>query len=203
MHFYVFYVPISAILIDIRIYAHIALNNTMTWEILLTRREKRKSLGCNIHETGIWPGKQNKTPQILLINPLPFVQVVNNERESCSVISDSFWPHGLYSPGKNTGVGSCSLLQEIFPTQGSNPGLLHCKRILYQLSHASAAKSLQSCLTLCDPIDGSPLGSPTPGILQARILEWVAISFQWMKVKSESEVARSCQTLETPWTAAY
>ena len=45
-----------------------------------------------------------------------------------------------------------------------------------QLS-AAAAKSLQSCLTLCDPIDGSPPGSPVPGILQARTLEWVAISF--------------------------
>ena len=42
---------------------------------------------------------------------------------------------------------------------------------------AAAAKLLQSCLTLCDPIDGSPLGSSVPGILQARILEWVAISF--------------------------
>ena len=42
---------------------------------------------------------------------------------------------------------------------------------------AAAAKSLQSCPTLCDPIDGSPLGSPVPGIFQARILEWVAISF--------------------------
>ena len=42
---------------------------------------------------------------------------------------------------------------------------------------AAAAKSLQSCLTLCDPIEGSPPGSPVPGILQARILEWVAISF--------------------------
>ena len=59
--------------------------------------------------------------------------------ESCSVISNSLWPHGLYSPwnspGQNTGVGSLSLLWGIFPTQGSNPGLLHCKRILYQLSH--------------------------------------------------------------------
>ena len=44
-------------------------------------------------------------------------------------------------------------------------------------STAAAAKSLQSCLTLCDPIDGSPPGSPIPGILQARTLEWVAISF--------------------------
>ena len=59
--------------------------------------------------------------------------------ESCSVVSDSLQPHGLYnpwnSPGQNTGVGSLSLLQGIFPTQGSNPGLLHCRQILYQLSH--------------------------------------------------------------------
>ena len=61
---------------------------------------------------------------------------------------------------------------------------------------AAAAKSLQSCLTLCDPIDGSPSGSTIPGILQARTLEWVAISFsnawKWkVKVKSESEVTQS------------
>ena len=69
---------------------------------------------------------------------------------------------------------------------------------------AAAAKSLQSCPTLCDPIDGSPPGSPVPGILQARILEWVAISFsnawKWkVKVKSLSRV----QLLATPWAAAY
>ena len=66
-------------------------------------------------------------------------------------------------------------------------------------SDAAAAKSLQSCPTLCDPIDGSPPGSPAPGILQARTLEWVAISFSnaW-KWKSESEVAQSCLTLSNP-----
>ena len=61
-------------------------------------------------------------------------------------MSDS-WPHGLYSPwnspGQNTGVGSPSLLQGIFPTQGSNPGLLHCRRILYQLSHKENPRILQ------------------------------------------------------------
>ena len=61
------------------------------------------------------------------------------ESESCSVISNSLGPQGLYSPwnspGKNAGVGSLSLLQGIFPTQGSNPGLPHCRWILYQLSH--------------------------------------------------------------------
>ena len=69
---------------------------------------------------------------------------------------------------------------------------------------AAAAKSLQSCPTLCDPIDGSPLGSSVPGILQARILEWVAISFsnawKWkVKVKSLSRA----RLFATPWTAAY
>ena len=58
--------------------------------------------------------------------------------ETHSVVSDSLQPHRLYSPwnspGKNTGVGNLSLLQGIFPTQGSNPGLPHCRRILYQLS---------------------------------------------------------------------
>ena len=75
------------------------------------------------------------------------------ESESCSVVSDSLRPHGLYSPwnspGQNTGAGSFSLLQGIFPTQGLNPGLPHCRQIFYQLSHK---------------------GSP-------RILEWVAYPF--------------------------
>ena len=53
----------------------------------------------------------------------------------------------------------------------------HRYRGIPRLAAAAAAKSLQSCPTLCDPIDGSPLGSPVPGILQARTLEWVAISF--------------------------
>ena len=76
--------------------------------------------------------------------------------------------------------------------------------ILLCFSAAAAAKSLQSCPTPCDPIDGSPLGSAVPGILQARTLEWVAISFsnawKWkVKVKSLSRVP----LLATPWTAAY
>ena len=83
---------------------------------------------------------------------------------------------------------------------------LHCLRhtVCYFLTAATAAKSLQSCLALCDPIDGSPPGSPIPEILQARILEWVAISFsnawKWkVKMKSLSHV----WLLATPWTAAH
>ena len=82
------------------------------------------------------------------------------------------------------------------------------KRHVIGLKHsaaaAAAAKSFQSRLTLCDPTDSSPLGSPIPGILQTRTLEWVAISFsnawKWkVKVKSLSGVWPSA----TPWTAAY
>ena len=76
--------------------------------------------------------------------------------------------------------------------------------LTWKATAAAAAKSLQSCLTLCDPTDGSPPGSAIPGILQARTLEWVAISFsnvwKWkVKVKSLSRV----QLVATPWTAAY
>ena len=100
-------------------------------------------------------------------------------------------------------MGSDPLFQGIFLTQGSNPGLTHCRQIFLlseppgkpyltkitakQQHHrglgsstaaaAAAAKSLQSCPTLCDPREGSPPGPPVPGILQARTLEWVAIAF--------------------------
>ena len=76
-------------------------------------------------------------------------QTLGTESESHSVMSDSLWPHGLQparllcprkSPGQNTGVGSHSLLQGIFPTQGSNPGLPHCRRIHYQLNHQGSPR---------------------------------------------------------------
>ena len=77
-------------------------------------------------------------------------------------------------------------------------------KLISQFTAAAAAKWLQSCPTLCDPIDGSPPGFLVPGILQARTLEWVAISFssawKWkVKVKSLSRVQPSA----TPWTAAF
>ena len=106
-------------------------------------------------------------------------------------------------------------LQGIFLTQGIKPGLLLGRRILYHwatreawfwLSRAAAAaaKSLQSCPTLCDPIDGSPPGSAVPGILQARTLEWVAISFSnaW-KWKVKVKLLSRAQLLATPRTAAH
>ena len=69
-----------------------------------------------------------------------------NESESCSVMSNSLQSHGLYSlwnfPGQNTGVGSQSFLQEILRTQELNPGLLHCRQILYHLSHQGSPRIL-------------------------------------------------------------
>ena len=71
---------------------------------------------------------------------------LKRKKKSHSVMSDSLWPHGLYSPwnspGQNTRVGSLSLLQGIFPTQGSNSGLRHCRGILYQLIHKGSPLSL-------------------------------------------------------------
>ena len=88
--------------------------------------------------------------------------------ESQSVVSHSCDPHGLYSPwnspGQNTAVGSLSLLQRIFPIQGSNPGLPRCRRILYQLSHK---------------------GSP-------RILEWLAYPFSSGSSRPRNQTGVSC-----------
>ena len=86
----------------------------------------------------------------------------------------------------------------------STPGYHIHLRLNAAAAAAAAAKSFQSCPTLFDPIYGNPPGSPVPGILQARTLEWVAISFSnaWkgkVKVKSLSHV----WLLATPWTAAY
>ena len=93
------------------------------------------------------------------------------------------------------------MLKCVYPSEKhlNNPNLFYD-----EMTAAAAAKSLQSCPTLCDPTDGSPPGSPIPGILQTRTLEWVAISFsnawKWkVKVKSLSCV----RLLATPWTAAH
>ena len=89
-------------------------------------------------------------------------QLLASESESCSVTSDSLQPHGLYSPwnslGQDIEVDSLSLLQGIFPTQRQNPGLPHCKKILYQLSHKGSPRILES-----QPIP-SPVDLPNPGI---------------------------------------
>ena len=126
---------------------------------------------------------------------------------------DSLQPHGLEpagllcpwnSTGKIPGVGCHFLLQGIFLPQGSCIARDSLPSEPPGNPTAAAAKSCQSCPTLCDPIDGSPTGSSVPGSLQARILGWVAISFssawKWkVKVKLFSRVA----LFATPWTAAY
>ena len=103
-------------------------------------------------------------------------------------------------------MGCHFLLQGIQPASPALAGRFFTTETSRKLlrDFAAAAKLLQSCPTLCDPIDGSPPGSPVPGILQARTLEWVTISFsnawKWkLKVKSLNRV----QLLVTPWTAAY
>ena len=86
-------------------------------------------------------------------------------------MSDSSRPHGLYSPwnspGQNNGVGSHFLLQGIFPTQGSNPGLWHCRQILYQLSHKeSQADAYLPCGTETGFVPKEPLTCHVQALLE-------------------------------------
>ena len=124
----------------------------------------------------------------------PWVRRIPRRREWLP--TPVFWPgeyHGLYSPWGRKELDTTERLS------------LHLMSPLELFPAATAAaRSLQSCPTLCDPIDSSPLGSSILGILQARTLEWVAISFsnawKWkVKVKSLS----CARLLATPWTAAY
>ena len=93
--------------------------------------------------------------------------------------------HQIRSLNTATGDSPCSLQLEKAQATAKDPGqskimiknAWNIKKLNGCTNAAAAAKSLQSCLTLCDPLDGSPPGSPVPGILQARTLEWVAISF--------------------------
>ena len=105
---------------------------------------------------------------LVLLLEITFISVTICESESRSMVSNSLWPHGLYSPrnspGQNTGVGSLSLLQGIFPTQGSNPCLPHCRQILYLLRHK---------------------GSPS-------ILEWVAYPFSRGSSRPRNRIGVSC-----------
>ena len=114
---------------------------SQSFEVQKRRRSKYSKCNAkykNIMQGVIWVSWNcwNKLPQ------------TSWKSESRSVMSDTLWPHELYrpwnSPGQNAGVGSHSLLQEIFPTQGSNPGLLHCRQILFQLSHRRSPYKLGS-----------------------------------------------------------
>ena len=143
-------------------------------------------------------------------------------------MSHSLWPHGLYSPwnspGQNTGVGSLSLPQGIVPTQGSNPGLPHCRQILYQLGHKGSPETFHNhngnfliaisicihvwlCPVLWDAMDYSPPGFSVHGILQARIPECVAMPFSKgcsrfrdrTRISCSSHVPGGFCTTDSPW----
>ena len=110
-------------------------------------------------------------------------------------------PGGLPNPGKIE-PGSPALRAD--PLLLSHLGKpLHISMAWYIVCYTAAAKSLQSCPTLCDPRDGSPPGSPVPGILQARTLEWVAISSNAWKWKVKVKTLSRVRLLATPWTVAY
>ena len=108
--------------------------NNEAWQLWTRGKLEDASLSYKYHHCPSLISKTEKHKSMLVL-----IYTHKGERESCSVVSDSLWPHGLYNPwnslGQNTRVSSLSLLQGIFPTQGSNPGLLHCRQILYQLSH--------------------------------------------------------------------
>ena len=135
--------------------------------------------------------------------------------QSCLTLCD---PMDCSPPGSSVhGISQARILEWVtisftkrssWPRDQTHISCVSCigRQILYHWVtwEAPATKSLQSCPTLCDPIDGSPPGSAVPEILQARTLEWVAISFsnEWkwkVKVKSLSHVQPSA----TPWTAAF
>ena len=120
---------------------------------------------------------------------------VKIEESSLWSLQAMFPDQGLLLPRKR---GIFLLIIHLQASYGWTSDLLHPPTMITKPSSclSAAAKSLQSCPTLCDTIDVSPPGSPAPGILQARTLEWVAISFSnASKWKSESEVAQSCPTL--------
>ena len=136
-------------------------------------------------------GRESTEEMWLLQHALPLASFPGTWN---AIVYDSFQCKSL--PCSPVRSGPSSILS-------SNLSFLLKKLYIPWLAAAAAAQSLQSCPTLCDPRDGSPPGSPVPGILQARTLEWVAISFsnawKWkVKVKSLSRVP----FLATPWTVA-
>ena len=90
--------------------------------------------------------RMNHPPRRLIT--VGIMNIYESESESHSVVSNSSRTHGLNSPGQNTGVASLSLLQGIFPTRGLNPGLLHCRQLLYQLSHKGNPMNIYGALVL-------------------------------------------------------
>ena len=148
--------------------------------LMAESEEELKSLLMKVKEESEkveWKLNIQKT-KIIAFGPISSWQI---DGETMETVTDF-----IFLGSKITADGDCSheIKRRLF---------LERKAVTNLAAAAAAAKSLQSCLTLCDPIDGSPPGSPVPGILQARTLEWVAISFskawKWkVKVKSLSHV---------------
>ena len=134
----------------------------------------------------VWPqyrlDNRSQWPENELLILIFYAAAAAKSRQSCPTLCD---PIDGSPPGSSIpGIFQARTLEWVaisFSSGSSRPRdrtwLPHCRQNLYFLSHAAAAKSLQSCPTLCDPIDGSPPGSSIPGIFQARVLEWVAIAF--------------------------
>ena len=128
---------------------------------------------------------------------MPLMRLTKANTRSSLLLSQCFY----------SSTHPCLRTSQAFPHKASQKVCIRmvlCMFCLVNYQHTTTTKSLQSCLTLCNPIDGSPPGSPVHRILQARTLEWVVISFSnawnWkVKVKSLSSV----WLLATPWTAAH
>ena len=150
-------------------------------------------------------------PLLLLPSVFPSIRVFSNE-SALHIRWPKYWSFSFNISPANEHPGLISFRidwLDLLAVQGTLKSLLqhHSSKesiLLYSptvisihaAAAAAAAKSLQLCLTLCNPIDSSPPGSPVPGILQARTLEWVTISCPMHE--SETEVTQSCQTLLDP-----
>ena len=157
--------------------------------LCLAGKCESESVSCSVVSNCLWP--HGLWPARLLC---PWAFPGKNTGVGCQSLLQGIFP----TQGLNPGLLNCrqTLPSTIWATRedclGSYNGILYSSENNYSYLHQhgwmwknltlnkikpAAAKSLQSCPTLCDPIDGSPPGSPVPGILQARTLEWVAISF--------------------------
>ena len=121
--------------------------NLLEWRFSTSMEPQARNVTPPVCSCGSWWYGLTSVPLKFMLKPYPLMWLyLEKWSESCSVVSNCLWPHRLYSPwnypGQNTAVGSLSLLQGIFPTQGSNPGLPHYRCILYELSHRDALKEI-------------------------------------------------------------
>ena len=148
-------------------------NVKMGQRLVLYRLRSRTS--SSQKQTSILPYtlQREHAPSSLCLDFQPPHQWECKGKESRSGMSSSLRPHGIYnpwnSPGQNAGVGSLSLLQGIFPTQGLKPGFPHCRRILYQLSHKRSPRILE--------LVAYPFSNRSS---QPRELDWCLLYCRWI-----------------------